>query len=176
MTMSHLGRHGLTLIFAFLQSVSLIGCGDQKKKKKKDNGGVSSLSNERLTSVSSPDGVYWGDLHVHSRLSMDSFSFGNRMMTADDAFKFAKGEPVEAHTGDTAQLKKPLDFLLVSDHAEFLGVIASIMDQKHGIEKTELGKRWKSWLDDDDLQSIIQEWVGSADADTSSSDSKPKIE
>ena len=45
------------------------------------------------------------------------------------------------------------------------------MDQKHGIEKTELGKRWKSWLDNDDIQSIIQEWVGSFDADTSSSDS-----
>ena len=176
MTMSHFGRHGLTLIFVFFLSVSLIGCGDQQETQKKENGGVSSLSNERLTSGSSPDGVYWGDLHVHSRLSMDSFSFGNRMMTADDAFKFAKGEPVEAHTGDIAQLKKPLDFLLVSDHAEFLGVIASIMDQKHGIEKTELGKRWKSWLDNDDIQSIIQEWVGSFDADTSSSDSKPKIE
>ena len=110
MTMSHFGRHGLTFIFVFFLSVSLIGCGDQQETQKQKNSDVSSISNQRLPSGSSPDGVYWGDLHVHSRLSMDSFSFGNRMMTADDAFKFAKGEPVEAHTGATAQLKKPLDF------------------------------------------------------------------
>ena len=102
MTMSHFGRYGLTFMFVFFLSVNLIGCGDQQETEKQDNSEVSSLSNQRLPSGSSPDGVYWGDLHVHSRLSMDSFSFGNRMMTADDAFKFAKGEPVEAHTGATA--------------------------------------------------------------------------
>ena len=72
----------------------MIGCGDQQETQKKIIR-VSSLSNEPVTSGSSPDGVYWGDLHVHSRLSMDSFSFGNRMMTADDAFKFAKESPLK---------------------------------------------------------------------------------
>ena len=112
MTMSQLGRHGLSLLFVTILSVSMIGCGDPQETQKQGNSGVTSLSNQMLPSGSMPDGVYWGDLHVHSRLSMDSFSFGNRMMTADDAFKFAKGEPVEAHTGDIAQLRKPLDFLL----------------------------------------------------------------
>lgn len=176
MTMSQLGRHGLCFLLVSFLSISMIGCGDPQENQKQGNSNVNSLSNQMLPSGSMPDGVYWGDLHVHSRLSMDSFSFGNRMMTADDAFKFAKGEPVEAHTGDIAQLRKPLDFLLVSDHAEFLGVIASIMDRKHGIETTALGKRWSGWLEDNNIQSIINEWVGSFDVDTSSPDAKPKIE
>jgi len=89
------------------------------------------------------------------------------MLSADDAFKFAKGEPIEAHTGDIAQLKKPLDFLLVSDHAEFLGVIASIMDRKHGIDETKLGKRWRAWFEEDNIQAILNEWVATLDAASS---------
>ena len=176
MSIFKLGRRSLFFLFVAFMSANLIACGDQRDAQNQVDEEVSPPSDQITLSNTIPDGVYWGDLHVHSRLSMDSFSFGNRMMTADDAFKFAKGEPIEAHTGDIAQLKKPLDFLLVSDHAEFLGVIASIMDRKHGIEKTELGKRWSGWLEENNLQSIIQEWVSAFDADTSSSDSKPKIE
>ena len=110
-----------------------------------------------------PQEVYWGDLHVHSRFSMDSFSFGNETLSPDDAFRFAKGEAIKAHNGEMAQLKKPLDFLLVSDHAEYLGVVASIVDRKNGIENTSLGKRWKAWLDSDNLPAILNEWVGMID-------------
>ncbi|MGC6521249.1 MAG: DUF3604 domain-containing protein [Candidatus Micropelagos thuwalensis] len=176
MSILKLGRRSLFFLFVAFMSANLIACGDQQDAQNQVDEEVSPPSDQITLSNTIPDGVYWGDLHVHSRLSMDSFSFGNRMMTADDAFKFAKGEPIEAHTGDIAQLKKPLDFLLVSDHAEFLGVIASIMDRKHGIEKTELGKRWSGWLEENNLQSIIQEWVSAFDADTTSSVSKPKIE
>ena len=163
MTISQLGRFGLSLLFVAFISASLVACGDQQDTQKQANKDVSSLSNQALPSDASPEGVFWGDLHIHSRLSMDSFSFGNRMLSADDAFKFAKGEPIEAHTGDIAQLKKPLDFLLVSDHAEFLGVIASIIDRKHGIDETELGKRWKGWFEENNIQAILDEWVGTLD-------------
>lgn len=163
MTISQLGRLGLFFLIAAFTSTLLVACSDQQDAEKKVDEGLSPLSNQVTSSNTSPDGVYWGDLHIHSRLSMDSFSFGNRMLSADDAFKFAKGEPIEAHTGDIAQLKKPLDFLLVSDHAEFLGVVASIMDRKHGIDETELGKRWQGWLEENNIQAILNEWVGALD-------------
>ncbi len=163
MTTSQLGRPGLFFLIAAFASTLLVACGDQQDSEKQVDEGVPPLSNQATSSTTSPDGVYWGDLHIHSRLSMDSFSFGNRTLSADDAFKFAKGEPIEAHTGDIAQLKKPLDFLLVSDHAEFLGVVASIMDRKHGIDETELGKRWKGWLEENNIQAILEEWVGALD-------------
>ena len=123
MSILKLGRRSLFFLFVAFMSANLIACGDQQDAQNQVDEEVSPPSDQITLSNTIPDGVYWGDLHVHSRLSMDSFSFGNRMMTADDAFKFAKGEPVEAHTGDIAQLKKPLDFLLVSDHQNFWGLL-----------------------------------------------------
>lgn len=163
MSISKFSRVGLFLMSMVFISASLVACGDQQDAQNNTNNNDASASNSERLKSDTPDGVYWGDLHIHSRLSMDSFSFGNRMLSADDAFKFAKGEPIEAHTGDMAQLKKPLDFLLVSDHAEFLGVVASIMDRKHGIDETELGKRWMGWLEENNIQAILNEWVGMLD-------------
>ncbi len=37
-----------------------------------------------------PTNLYWGDLHVHSNRSPDSFAFGNSRLTPDNAYRFAK--------------------------------------------------------------------------------------
>ncbi len=67
--------------------------------------------------------LLWGDTHVHTTNSGDSLLFGNRLTGPDDAYRFARGEIVESNLGKSAQLETPLDFLLVSDHAETLGTI-----------------------------------------------------
>ena len=66
---------------------------------------------------------YVGDLHVHTSHSFDSVLFG---VTASprDAYEFAKGAPVPLppfDLGRMAQLRRPLDFAAVTDHAEFFG-------------------------------------------------------
>ena len=68
-----------------------------------------------------PNNVYWGDTHVHTYLSGDAFGMGTRT-TPDQAYRFAKGETIRATGGGEARLRRPLDFLMVSDHAENLGV------------------------------------------------------
>jgi hypothetical protein len=65
--------------------------------------------------------AYFGDLHLHTSYSMDAFAFGTRT-TPDDSFKFAMGEPVE-YFGKSWKRLAPLDFLAVTDHAEYLGVV-----------------------------------------------------
>ena len=69
-----------------------------------------------------PDTVYWGDTHVHTYLSGDAFGMGTRA-TPDDAYRFAKGETVTATGGERVRLRRPLDFLLVADHAENIGTL-----------------------------------------------------
>ena len=53
--------------------------------------------------------LYWGDLHVHSNFSPDSFAFGNSRLTPDNALRFAKGERVTASNDMDVQLRRPLD-------------------------------------------------------------------
>ena len=67
--------------------------------------------------------AYFGDLHVHTSMSWDAYGQGLRL-TPQDAYRFARGEPVAFTTGQTAKLPTPLDFAAVTDHAEFLGEVA----------------------------------------------------
>src|SRR5262249_6958210 len=61
--------------------------------------------------------AYFGDLHLHTALSIDAFITGTRTLP-DDAYRYAKGEPIDHVSGNKIQLKTPLDFLGVSDHSE----------------------------------------------------------
>src|SRR5512147_2372708 len=69
-----------------------------------------------------PDGqmhVYFGDLHLHTSYSLDAATVQTRI-TPDEAYRFARGEPVD-YFGKQVKRNAPLDFLAVTDHAEYLG-------------------------------------------------------
>jgi hypothetical protein len=65
--------------------------------------------------------LYFGDTHVHTALSFDSYLFGNRV-GLDGAYRFARGEAIKLSSGETAQLSSPLDFVVMTDHAESYGL------------------------------------------------------
>ena len=73
-----------------------------------------------------PTQVYWGDTHLHTSYSPDASMNGNFRIGPAEAFRFARGEIIEAHNGQSARLKRPLDFLVVADHAEtpVTGIVA----------------------------------------------------
>ncbi|WP_170607953.1 DUF3604 domain-containing protein [Ruegeria arenilitoris] len=72
-----------------------------------------------------PNRVFWGDTHLHTSYSTDAGMIGN-VLDPDEAFRFARGEKVRASLGEFAQLVRPLDFLVVADHAENLGLAPMI--------------------------------------------------
>lgn len=88
--------------------------------------------------------LYWGDTHLHTTNSPDAFAFGARL-TPDDALRFAKGEAIESE-GKTVQLSRPLDFLVVADHAEGLGMINEIMAGNAALMEDPILKRWSEQL------------------------------
>ena len=69
----------------------------------------------------------YGDTHVHTALSFDAYTFGNRNMP-DDAYRFAKGEAISHPAGFEMKLTKPLDFAMVSDHGIYLGMLPAMYD------------------------------------------------
>ena len=64
--------------------------------------------------------AYFGDLHVHTTYSFDAFAFGT-LNTPYDAYRYAMGEKIKHPAGFDMQLREPLDFYAVTDHAMFLG-------------------------------------------------------
>lgn len=71
--------------------------------------------------------LLWGDTHLHTTYSFDAFLNGNMSAGPDVAYRYAKGIPViHPYTRTRVRIGKPLDFLVVSDHAEFLGGIRDI--------------------------------------------------
>jgi hypothetical protein len=79
--------------------------------------------------------AYFGDLHLHSGYSMDAFAFGTRT-TPEDSYKYAMGETVE-YMGKPQRRMAPLDFLAVTDHAEYLGVVRDTIDPNGPFAKSE---------------------------------------
>lgn len=71
--------------------------------------------------------AYYGDLHVHTANSFDAYVFGT-MATPADAYRYAKGEPLAHPSGFEMQLRRPLDFYAVTDHAVFMGLVKEAAD------------------------------------------------
>ncbi|MFK7977010.1 MAG: DUF3604 domain-containing protein [Halioglobus sp.] len=105
-----------------------------------------------------PSRVLWGDTHVHSNLSPDAFTFGNRGVTPEQAFRFARGETVTSQTGLEARLSRPLDFLLLSDHSEFLGIFPKVFAGSADMIDTPLGKRWGGYIQERKFNNVLMEF------------------
>ncbi len=94
-----------------------------------------------------PKHVFFGDLHLHSNISADAHSMGNLLLSSADAYRFARGEKVVASNGLPAQLKRPLDFLSVTDHAEFMGLYRMFTIEDPRLMNSDLGKAWLARYD-----------------------------
>ncbi len=88
-----------------------------------------------------PPRVYFGDTHNHTSNSGDAFMAGNRL-TPEQAYRFARGEELMSTTGVPAKLSRPLDFLVVSDHAEGLGVMFQVYDGNPAFASDPTLARW----------------------------------
>ncbi len=88
-----------------------------------------------------PTRVYFGDTHHHTANSGDAFMGGNRLSPAD-AYRFARGEEVVSSTGIPVKLSRPLDFLVISDHAEGLGVMYEVYSGNPAFMRDETLQRW----------------------------------
>ncbi|MEE9547151.1 MAG: DUF3604 domain-containing protein, partial [Hyphomicrobium sp.] len=100
-----------------------------------------------------PTRVLWGDTHLHTMVSVDAGTM-NRL-GQEDAFRFARGEEVTTTHGLRAKLSRPLDFLVVSDHAEMYGLMPQLLKGDPEIVSTDPGKRWYKELTSGDSDKIF---------------------
>lgn len=72
-----------------------------------------------------PDRVYFGDTHLHTSYSADAGMAG-AIVGPEEAYRLARGEQITSNTGLPVKLQRPLDFLVIADHAENLGLAPMI--------------------------------------------------
>ena len=88
-----------------------------------------------------PDQVLFGDSHFHTNLSPDAGLIGTRL-TVEEGFRFARGEKVISNTGQPVQLIRPLDFLVITDHSELIGLAPML----HRADPLQLADPRGKWL------------------------------
>ena len=88
-----------------------------------------------------PSNIYWGETHVHTGLSLDAGLFGNVLGHAD-AYRFARGEQITASTGLPVKLGRPLDWLVITDHSDMMGIATDIQAGTPNILADPKGKEW----------------------------------
>lgn len=86
-----------------------------------------------------PDQVLFGDTHFHTNMSFDAGLIGTHL-DVDAAYRSARGEKVMSNTGQPFQLIRPLDFLVITDHAEFIGLAPMIREGHPALLADEWGK------------------------------------
>ena len=87
-----------------------------------------------------PNNVFFGDTHLHTSYSTDAGMVGNKL-GPEEAYRIARGEAVQASFGEWVQLKRPLDFVVISDHAEQLGLSPAIRDGNPILQESEWGRK-----------------------------------
>ena len=88
-----------------------------------------------------PRQVYWGDSHLHTGLSMDAGLFGCRL-GLEEAYRFARGEQVIASSGQPVKLSRPLDWLVIADHSDGMGMVNDLAAASPEVTRFEQGARW----------------------------------
>ena len=129
-----------TLFFVCL----FFACDSGKKESAEERTETRKESSAKSEPTDNPGNVYFGDTHLHTTLSMDAGAFGNTL-GLDEAYQFARGEAVTSTTGLKAKLSRPLDFLVVSDHSDGMGLYQAIKNRERFMDSDQ-GKRWSDLI------------------------------
>jgi hypothetical protein len=111
-----------------------------------------------------PNRVLFGDTHLHTAWSTDAGMIGSTL-GPDVAYRISRGETVTSHLGWRVKLIRPLDFLVVADHAENLGLADFIERSDPIILGNETGKKWHDMVKAGNGYDAFIEWLRAGEVD-----------
>lgn len=135
-------KHAGPILFALI----LAGCNgsnsESKEAKDSANATAEETSASTAIAVNPLKDCYFGDLHLHTAYSPDAAFFACDLLP-EDSYKYAMGEEVD-YLGQKVKRIAPLDFLAVTDHAEYFGSVVTVRDPKGPFAGTELYRQYTS--------------------------------
>ena len=111
-----------------------------------------------------PNQVFFGDTHLHTSWSTDAGMIG-ATLGPDEAYRVSRGEEVTSYSGYKVKLIRPLDFIVVADHAENLGLADFIRRSDPIILANKTGKKWHDLNKAGKGYDAFLEWARSDDKD-----------
>ncbi|HEY6642268.1 DUF3604 domain-containing protein [Povalibacter sp.] len=135
-------------IYAFCaMTLVMAACSRQsgEERKAETTSAPEATPSASAATVGYPTRAYWGDTHLHTAMSMDAGAFGNRL-GVEDAYRFARGDEVQASSGQPAKLSRPLDFLVVADHSDNMGFFPDLFANKPELLADPTGKKWSDMI------------------------------
>ena len=127
----------LIILFSMIPTLSLLYahdglCDDESLRESYSEPSVNNI----------PRRVFFGDLHLHTNNSADAYALDNVSFTPADAYRFARDGVTINFEGENARLRRPLDFLAVTDHSEFMGVFVRLLNEDPTVLGTKAGLSW----------------------------------
>ena len=107
-----------------------------------------------------PNRVFFGDTHLHTSWSTDAGMVG-ATVGPDEAYRVSRGEAITAYSGLKVKLIRPLDFIVISDHAENLGLADFIRRSDPILLANKTGKKWHDWAKAGKGYDAFLEWLRS---------------
>jgi hypothetical protein len=92
--------------------------------------------------------VYFGEQHMHTRNSFDAFTIGVRQ-TWEEAYRYGMGEEITlSTTGEKIQRRTPYDFVAITDHSEYYGVLKDLVDPDSPLSQSDFAKGFTAGIKD----------------------------
>jgi hypothetical protein len=122
---------------------TVFSCNQSNKKggtKTGEKTSTEEVSATRTDGFSETKNAYFGNLHIHTSWSFDGYTNGS-VTNPDDAYRWALGEAIPGGGGGgDMQIKAPLDWYAVSDHAEYMGVFKNMENPNSPLSKLDIPK------------------------------------
>lgn len=145
-------RRGMHLLL-LLAGAGLIfsACSDQiagMLKPSADQPNAPKVQPEKDDAAGRPEDrrAFFGETHLHTSYSFDAYGFTAARTDPDLAYRFAKGEPVE-YLGMQVRRNEPLDFMAVTDHAEFMGILNQLDDPNSAVSRSDFGHNYRERIE-----------------------------
>jgi hypothetical protein len=121
-----------------------------------------------------PDKVLFGDTHLHTNWSTDAGMIGTTV-TPDEAYRLAKGGTITSNLGWQVKLIRPLDFVLIADHAENLGLADLIRRSDPLLLANEQGRKWHDMVKAGDGYEAFIDWINRSLSTSTDLINEPKM-
>ena len=129
------------LAFPMAAALLLLATGCTEPPESAEPAPQPATADEATAPVNPDRDVFFGDLHIHTMLSMDAYYLFGTRLGPEDAYRFARGEEV-MFMGEPIRRRRPLDFMAVTDHGQIIGSSMAMEDPDSALATSEIGRDW----------------------------------